>query len=165
MACQATLVTPPAFTVGIEEEYLIVDKRTRALAEPPAEMFDALAARLGNLVAHEFMRSQVEINTPPCNNVAEARAHLTELRAIVIDIAAGYDLAPIAASTHPFSHWSEQGHTDAERYNVIAEDLQAVVRRLLISGMHVHVAVGDDDLRIDLMNQVSYFLPHLLALS
>jgi carboxylate-amine ligase len=165
MAENNAIFTPPAFSIGIEEEYLIVDKTTRALAAPPAEMFDALSARLGNLVAHEFMRSQVEINTPPCKNISEAEKHLGELREVVIDIAGRYDLAPIAASTHPFSHWSEQDHTDAERYNVIAEDLQAVVRRLLISGMHVHVAVGADDLRIDLMNQVSYFLPHLLALS
>jgi len=83
----------------------------------------------------------------------------------VIDIAGAHGLAPIAASTHPFSHWSDQDHTDAERYNIIAEDLQAVVRRLLICGMHVHVSVGADDLRIDLMNQAAYFLPHFLALS
>ena len=157
--------TPPPFTIGIEEEYLIVDKRTRALTAAPAEMFETLSRALGDQVAHEFMRSQVEINTPPCKSVAEAKGHIAELRATVIGVAGEYGLAPIACSTHPFSRWSEQAHTDAERYNVIAEDLQAVVRRLLISGMHVHVAVGDDDLRIDLMNQVSYFLPHLLALS
>ena len=155
----------PQFHIGIEEEYLIVDRETRGLAEPPQAMFDTCAERLGDQVAHEFMRSQIEINTPPCVTVAEARGHLADLRRTVIDIAGAHGLAPIAASTHPFSHWSEQVHTDAERYNVIAEDLQAVVRRLLISGMHVHVSVGDDDLRIDLMNQVTYFLPHLLALS
>jgi len=155
----------PQFHIGIEEEYLIVDRETRGLAEPPQAMFDACADRLGDQVAHEFMRSQIEINTPPCENVAEARGHLADLRRTVIDIAGEHGLAPIAASTHPFSHWSEQDHTDAERYNVIAEDLQAVVRRLLICGMHVHVSVGADDLRIDLMNQAAYFLPHFLALS
>ncbi len=157
--------TPPRFHIGIEEEYLIVDKETRGLANPPQQMFDACTETLGELVAHEFMRSQIEVNTPPSANISEARDHLINLRRSVIDIAAKHDLAPIAASTHPFSQWSEQDHTDAERYNVIAEDLQAVVRRLLICGMHVHVSVGEDDLRIDLMNQVAYFLPHLLALS
>lgn len=159
------IFTPPHFHIGIEEEYLIVDRETRALADPPTEMFEDCAKLLGGQVAHEFMRAQIEINTPPCKSVAEARRHLADLRRAVIDIAERHGLAPIAASTHPFSHWAEQDHTDAERYNVIAEDLQAVVRRLLISGMHVHVSVGDDDLRIDLMNQVTYFLPHLLALS
>jgi len=157
--------TPPQFHIGIEEEYLIVDKGTRGLANPPQQMFDACTETLGELVAHEFMRSQIEVNTPPSANISEARDHLINLRRSVIDIAAKHGLAPIAASTHPFSQWSEQDHTDAERYNVIAEDLQAVVRRLLICGMHVHVSIGEDDLRIDLMNQVAYFLPHLLALS
>lgn len=159
------IFTPPHFHIGIEEEYLIVERETRSLAAPPAEMFETCTKTLGPQVAHEFMRSQIEVNTPPSKTVAEAKGHLGELRRSVIDIAAEYGLAPIAASTHPFAHWSEQDHTDAERYNIIAEDLQGVVRRLLISGMHVHVSVGDDDLRIDLMNQVTYFLPHLLALS
>ena len=159
------IFTPPHFHVGIEEEYLIVDRESRGLADPPQEMFDACTETLGEKVAHEFMRSQLEVNTPPSKNIAEARGHLADLRRTVIDIADQHGLAPIAASTHPFSQWTEQDHTDAERYNVIAEDLQAVVRRLLISGMHVHVSVGDDDLRIDLMNQAAYFLPHLLALS
>jgi carboxylate-amine ligase len=74
-------------------------------------------------------------------------------------------LAPIAASTHPFSQWRSQRHTDRARYHILARDMQAVARRLLICGMHVHVGIDDDELRIDLMNQVSYFLPHLLALS
>lgn len=81
------------------------------------------------------------------------------------DIADSHGLAPIAASSHPFADWDRQKHTDKERYNLLARDMQRVVRRLLISGMHVHVGIEDPDMRIDLMNQVSYFLPHLLALS
>ncbi len=157
--------TPP-FTIGIEEEYLLVDTQTRGLAtDPPAALFDACTAELGDKVAHEFLRAQIEINTPPCASVGEVRPHLTVLRRCIADNAEKYGLAPMAASTHPFSQWAEQDHTDAERYNVIAEDLQAVVRRLVICGMHVHVGIGDDDLRMDLMNQIVYFLPHLLALS
>ncbi|MDD9876599.1 MAG: carboxylate-amine ligase [Magnetovibrio sp.] len=157
---------PPPFTVGIEEEYLLVDVESRGLAkDPPAELFEACTAAMGDMVAHEFLRSQIEINTPPSASITEVRPHLAEFRKCVAEVAGRFDLAPIAASTHPFSRWSEQDHTDAERYNIIAEDLQAVVRRLVICGMHVHVGIGDDDLRIDLMNQVVYFLPHLLALS
>jgi len=156
----------PSFSIGIEEEYLLVDLKTRGLAsDPPQELFDTCADKLGDLVAHEFMRSQIEINTRVAQSVPEATEMLAELRSTVIDIAAKFDLAPIAASTHPFSSWMEQDFTDQDRYVTIAQDLQEVVRRLLICGMHVHVGIDDDELRIDLMNQVSYFLPHLLALS
>jgi carboxylate-amine ligase len=87
------------------------------------------------------------------------------LRATVARVADRYGLAPIAASTHPFAHWQQQKHTEKERYNILARDMAAVARRLLICGMHVHVGIEDEDLRIDMMNQVAYFLPHLLALS
>jgi len=87
------------------------------------------------------------------------------MRRTVAEVAAEHGLAPIAASTHPFATWDTQKHTDKERYHVLARDMQAVVRRLLICGMHVHVGLDDDELRIDLLGQISYFLPHLLALS
>ncbi len=156
----------PSLTVGIEEEYLLVDAETRELAaDPPKEMFDKCVAKLGNQVAHEFLKSQIEVNTAVARSIPEATGMLAELRETVVDIAAAFDMKVIAASTHPFSHWSEQGFTDMERYTTIANDLQAVVRRLLICGMHVHVGIEDDELRLDLMNQVRYFLPHLLALT
>ncbi len=94
----------PSFSIGIEEEYLLVDLETRGLAaDPPQELFDACVDKLGDLVAHEFMRSQIEINTRVAKSVPEANEMLAELRSTVIDIAAKFDLAPIAASTHPFS--------------------------------------------------------------
>lgn len=156
----------PSLTVGIEEEYLLIDAATGELAaDPPKEMFEKCIAKLGDQVAHEFLKSQIEVNTAVAQSVPEAAHMLAELRATVVEIAAEFDLKPIAASTHPFSHWSEQGFTEMERYTTIANDLQAVVRRLLICGMHVHVGVEDDELRIDLMNQMRYFLPHLLALT
>jgi carboxylate-amine ligase len=116
-------------------------------------------------VTPEFMRSQIEVGTKVCRTVAEARAQLAQMRATIADLAGAYGIAPIAASTHPFAKWDAQQRTDKERYHVIAADLQMIARRMLISGMHVHVAIEDQDLRIDIMNQMSYFLPHLLALS
>ncbi len=156
----------PPFTIGIEEEYLLVDRETRDVAsDPPEALFEACQARIKGLVAHEFLKAQIEVNTEVCDNVAQARENLASLRRIVAEVAGEYGLAPIAAGTHPFSHWQEQIHTDRERYNVIALDLQTVVRRLMTCGMHVHVGIDNDELRIDLLNQVSYFLPHLLAFS
>lgn len=156
----------PSFSIGIEEEYLLVDKETRGLAsDPPQEFFDTCVDQLGDLVAHEFMKSQIEVNTRVAKSVPEATEMLSDLRTTIIGIADKFDMAPIAASTHPFSNWMDQDFTDQDRYITIAEDLQEVVRRLLICGMHVHVGIDDDELRIDLMNQVRYFLPHMLALS
>jgi carboxylate-amine ligase len=156
----------PQFTVGIEEEYLLVDRDSRDLAtEPPEAMMTDCEALLRGQVCAEFLRSQIEVGTRVCETVAEARADLSYLRGTVAEIAEKYGYAPIAASTHPFADWDKQRHTDKDRYNMLADDLQGVARRLLIGGMHVHVGIEDDELRIDLMNQVSYFLPHLLALS
>jgi len=156
----------PTFTVGIEEEYLLVDPKTRALvSDPPEAMHKAFEARFKNLVKPEFLKSQIEVATRPCETLSEAGENLAELRRSVSELAGEYGLAPIAASTHPFSKWQEQKHTDKRRYNIMAEDMQTVVHRLLVCGMHVHVGVEDDEMRIDLLNQVAYFLPHLLALS
>jgi carboxylate-amine ligase len=156
----------PSFTIGIEEEYLLVDRQTRDLADdPPEQLLAECEERLGDLIKPEFLKSQIEVATGVCKTIAEARADLTRLRKTVAQVAGKHGLAPIAASTHPFSKWQAQHHTDKERYHVLAQDMQAVARRLLICGMHVHVGLDDDELRIDLMNQASYFLPHILALS
>lgn len=157
----------PAFTVGIEEEYLLVDRETRDLAaDPPDDMIDDCSREIDcGTVSPEFLRSQIEVGTRVCATVAEAHAALAQLRGRVADVAAGYGLAPIAASTHPFAQWDSLKHTDKERYSTLAHDLQGVGRRLVICGMHVHVGIEDPELRIDLLNQVAYFLPHFLALS
>ena len=98
----------PSFSVGIEEEYLLVDKETRALAsDPPKEFFETCVKRLGAQVAHEFLKSQIEVNTAVARSVPEAAQMIAELRSVIVEIAETYDMAPIAASTHPFSHWSE----------------------------------------------------------
>ena len=157
--------TPP-FTIGIEEEYLLVDRKTRDVAaDPPEEMLEQCQSRAPGQITPEFLRAQIEIGTKVCNSVSEARADLARLRGCIATTADEYGLAPIAASTHPFATWHTQKRTEGDRYHALDRDMQASARRLLICGMHVHVGLGSDDLRIDMMNQFSYFLPHLLALS
>ncbi|WP_193717962.1 carboxylate-amine ligase [Sneathiella sp. P13V-1] len=157
----------PGFTLGVEEEYLLVDPKTRDLAiDPPEDILIECQQLLpDHQVTPEFLRSQIEIGTKVCSNITEVRESLIELRSTVSTVANNHGLALMAASTHPFADWHLLKHTAKERYDVIAQDLQAVVRRLMICGMHVHCGIEDPEVRIDLMNQVSYFLPHLLALS
>jgi len=157
---------PTKFTMGVEEEYLLVDRETRALVvDPPESLMKVCEEKLGEQVSSELLRSQIEIGTKVCNNVKEAREDLRRLRKIIVDVANDHGLAPIASSTHPFSRWADQKQTEKDRYESLTLEMQAAARRLLICGMHVHVGIEDDELRIDLMNQLSYFLPHLLALS
>jgi carboxylate-amine ligase len=159
-------IEAPEFTVGIEEEYLLVDKETRSLLVDPPQTLMAEAEELcGTQVSSELLQSQIEIGTKVCHSIQEAHEDLAHLRRSVIDVADRHGLAPIAASTHPFSRWTEQKHTRKDRYDELTAEMQGAARRLVICGMHVHVGIGDDELRIDLMNQLSYFLPHLLALS
>jgi glutamate---cysteine ligase / carboxylate-amine ligase len=159
-------VSTPDFTIGIEEEYLLVDRASRDLAsDPPPGMLSECQALVQGQVSPEFLRAQIEVGTTVCQTLGEARGQLAHLRRSVADVAARYDLAPIAASSHPFADWSRQKTTDRERYRMLARDIQAPARRLVICGMHVHVGLADPDMRIDLMGQMTYFLPHLLALS
>ena len=155
----------PSFTIGIEEEYLLVDARTRDLIhEAPPEMLAQCEALLEGQVTPEFLQCQIEVGTRVCGTVGEARSDLERLRGTVASVARSHGLRLVAASTHPFAIWGELRRTEKERYQTIEHDLQEVVRRLVICGMHVHVGIDDDELRIDLMNQVSYVLPHLLVL-
>ncbi len=159
-------VNAPAFTIGIEEEYLLVDRETRGLVvDPPQTLMEEAQELCGEQVTAELLRSQIEVGTKVCSSVQEAREDLARLRRSIIQVADRHGLAPIAASTHPFSRWTEQKHTPKERYDELTHEMQGAARRLVICGMHVHIGIGDDELRIDLMNQLSYFLPHLLALS
>lgn len=156
----------PEFTLGIEEEYFLVDRATRDVVDdPPPAMLADCEAVLAGQVSPEFLRSQIEIGTRVCSSLAEARTELRRLRGTVIEVAARHGMAPVAAATHPFARWDAQKTTERRRYADLRDDLQGVVRRLAICGLHVHIGVPDDELRIDLLNQASYFLPHLLALS
>lgn len=160
------MIERPEFTIGIEEEYLVVDRETRDLFKsPPKEMWDSLSEVLGSQVTHEFLQAQIEVGTKVCTKVSEARADLAGLRRDLSRVVSEYGAAIIASSTHPFANWEQQETTQEPRYMRLQADYQQVARQLVICGMHVHVGIGDDHLRIDLMNQVKYFLPHLLALS
>ena len=137
----------PSFTFGIEEEYFLVDVRTRALvSEPPKRMLDACKAEFEGQFSSEYQRSQIEVATAICMTASDARADLGRLRKGVAAIASRQGLAPIGASTHPFTPWRTQRHTDKQRYNAIADDLKGLGRRMVIGGMHVHVGIDDEEL-------------------
>ncbi|MBD3648567.1 MAG: carboxylate-amine ligase [Pseudomonadales bacterium] len=156
----------PSLTIGVEEEYLLVDRDTRDLVnDPPPSLMSECARLCGDQVSPELMRSQIEIGTEVSKDVRGAEDEIKRLRNIVAEVSHRYGYAPIAVSTHPFAKWLEQKQTEKDRYNALTREMQAAARRLLICGMHVHVGIEDHELRIDLMNQLSYFLPHLLALS
>ena len=157
----------PSFTIGIEEEYLLVDRQSRdVVSDPPREIFDECAKHANqDVVEPELLRSQIEVETRVCDTVAEARKELAQLRKLASDVCGRYNIAPIAASTHPFAEWHVQRFTDKQRYHTLFRDMQSLARRLMICGMHVHVGIEDDELRVEFLNQFSQFLPLLLALS
>jgi glutamate---cysteine ligase / carboxylate-amine ligase len=161
--------TQEKFSVGIEEEYLLIDPETRDLVADPSDdvLKDCEAAIDPDIggVRPEFLRAQVEVGTAVCYSIDEARTQLSTLRRTVAEVAESHGMKIIAASTHPFANWSSQRHTDKDRYNVLAQDMQALANRLMICGMHVHVGVENPEHRIDLLNQIPYFLPHILALT
>ncbi len=160
------MTNEPSWTMGVEEEYLLVERDSGALVtkQPPGLMEKVVDLRHG-LVARELFSSQIEVATGVCDDMKYLRADVGLLRLAVAEAAAEFGLAPIASSSHPFARWQRLEHTEGERYQALAEDLAGVSRHLIISGLHVHVGIEDPELRIDLMNQVTYFLPHLLALS
>ena len=153
------------FTLGIEEEYLLVDRDGLHLAEAPEALMDACQADFQGQVSPEFLQCQIEVGTRPHPTIKSAREDLKRLRSCVAKRAAEYNLAPIAVSCHPFANWKDQVHTRKERYDALQHALGGVARRMLICGMHVHVGVDEPAMRADLMPQLAYFLPHLLALS
>ncbi len=159
-------IVPPSLTLGVEEEYLLVDPETRNLVtSPPTGFMKSCKELLGDEVGHELLQAQVEVGTPICENIGEVRRQLTRLRLGVAEAARAHGMAMMASSTHPFARSKDQARVQNERYNGLISDLRALADRMLICGMHVHAAVEDEELRIDLMNQATYFLPHLLALS
>ena len=153
------------FTLGIEEEFQIVDPKSRELRSHVSEFLEEGKMILGEQIKPEMIQSMIEVGTGICKNIQEARADITRLRSIISGLAGKTGLAIVAASTHPFSHWQDQKIYDDERYSLLVQELQTVARSLLIFGLHVHVGVSDLDRRIHIMNAARYFLPHVLALT
>ena len=153
------------FTLGIEEEFQIVDPKTRELRSHVSEFLEEGKMILGEQIKPEMIQSMIEVGTGICKNIQEARADITRLRSIISGLAGKTGLAIVAASTHPFSHWQDQKIYDDERYSLLVQELQTVARSLLIFGLHVHVGVADLERRIHIMNAARYFLPHVLALT
>jgi len=153
------------FTLGIEEEFQIVDPATRELKSHVSEILEEGKLLLGEKIKPEMIQSMIEVGTGVCANIQEAREDITKLRCIISWLAKKKGMAIVAASTHPFSKWSEQEIYDGDRYKLLVDELQMVARSLLIFGLHVHVAVADLERRIHIMNAARYFLPHVLALS
>lgn len=153
------------FTLGIEEEFQIVDPHTRELRSHVSEILEDGVQKLGEKVKPEMIQSMIEVGTGVCKNIQEAREDITNLRRIISSLAAERGLAIVAASTHPFSKWSEQEIYDGDRYKLLVDELQMVARSLLIFGVHVHVGVPNVERRIQIMNAARYFLPHVLALT
>jgi len=154
------------YTIGIEEEYFVFDANTRRAARRFDTKFLGLArSELGDRVMTEMLQSQIEVATPPCASMSEARAHLTHYRSTLGNAAAERGLGLAAMGTFPLAFWPEQLVTNKARYDAIIDDLQMIGYRNQLCGMHVHVQVPDLDSRIDLIMRLTPYLPLLLALS
>jgi carboxylate-amine ligase len=153
------------FTLGIEEEFQIVDPVTRELRSHVSEILDEGRMLLGEQIKPEMIQSQIEVGTGICKNIQEARADITNLRSVISTLAHKNGLRIVAASTHPISRWQDQKIFDDDRYELLVQELQTVARSLLIFGVHVHVGVADRERQIHIMNASRYFLPHVLALT
>ena len=153
------------FTIGVEEEFQIIDPATCELRSHVSELVAAASPSIGEQVKHELHQSIVEMGTKICENVSELRIEMHRTRGELVAAAERVGLQVAAAGTHPFSSWIDQVISPGERYKNIVEELQQLARSLLIFGMHVHVAMPDKQTMIDLLNNVGYFVPHLLALS
>jgi carboxylate-amine ligase len=154
------------FTIGVEEEFQIIDPDTLELRSHVVQLISSAAARgVGDLVKQEMHQSIVETGTKICENVSELRLEMHRTRSELVMAAESTGLQVAAAGTHPFSSWIDQVISPGERYQHIVEEMGQLARSLLIFGMHIHIAMPDKQTTIDMMNMVRYFLPHLLALS
>jgi carboxylate-amine ligase len=153
------------FTIGVEEEFQIIDPVTWGLRSHVTQLLASGSPSLGDQIKRELHQSIVEVGTKICTDVGDMRAEMIRLRTQLTDSAERIGLCIAAAGTHPFATWVDQVISPGERYETIVEELQLLARSLLIFGLHVHVGMPDKQTTIDLMNAARYFLPHLLALS
>ena len=155
----------PAFTLGVEEEFQILDPETRELRSHVQEILDEGKLVLKERVKPEMHQSVIEIGTGICKNIAEVRQDVGEMRTEIIRLARKQGMRVAAAGTHPFSNWADQKIFPDPRYDKVVEEMQLLARANLIFGLHVHVGIADRSLAFQIMNEARYFLPHLLALS
>jgi len=152
-------------TLGIEEEYQIIDPKTRELTSFISEFLEKGAMIFKDQVKPELLQSQIEIGSNVCNNIMELEDDIKSIRSRLGSFVRESNKVIAAAGTHPFSHWRDQVVTDKDRYYGLFDSMQYVAKRLLIFGMHIHVGISNRNLQIDVMNQMRYFMPHILALS
>ncbi len=153
------------FTLGIEEEFQIVNPATRELHSHIQQILEDGKMILKENVKPEMHQSVVEVGTDVCKNISEARREVIKLRTELAKLAERAGMRIAAAGTHPFSRWEDQKITDGIRYKIIVEDMQQIARANLIFGLHVHVGMPDRETAIQIMNTARYFIPHIFALS
>jgi len=153
------------FTLGIEEEFAIIDPETRELRSHIQEILEGGKILLKEQIKPEMHQSVVELGTEICQSIVDAREHVIALRSRLAELAGRSGLKIASVGTHPFSHWRNQLITEGERYQEIVKDMQQLARANLIFGLHVHVGIPDRQSAIHVMNQARYFLPHIYALS
>ena len=153
------------FTLGVEEEFQIIDPKTRELKSLISEMIESQTHLDEITLQPELHQSVVEVATGICPDIAAVRRDVIKNRRAAAQIAERVGVKIAAASTHPFSRWEDQTISDKERYQSSVQEMQDAARGNLIFGLHVHVGISDKDLAIDVYNQARYFLPHILALS
>ncbi len=154
-----------SYTLGIEEEFAIVDPETRELRSHIQEILEGGKITLKEQIKPEMHQSVVELGTEICQSIVDARMHVIDLRSKLAKLAETSGLKIASVGTHPFSHWRDQLITEGERYKEIVKDMQLLARANLIFGLHVHVGIPDRESAIHVMNQARYFLPHIYALS
>src|SRR5205809_2889929 len=153
------------YTLGIEEEFAIIDPETRELRSHIHEILEGGKVTLKEQIKPEMHQSVVELGTEICQSIVDARHHVIDLRSKLGDLAGARGLKIASAGTHPFSHWHDQLITEGERYETIVKDMGLLARANLIFGLHVHVGIPERETAIQVMNQARYFLPHIYALS
>lgn len=153
------------FTLGVEEEYQVIDPESRELKSHDQQIVELANQVIEDLAKAEMHQAVVEVGTPVCADIQEVRSQISKIRGVIIQTAQDLNLRIGAAGTHPISKWQTQLITDHPRYATIVEELQDAARSNLIFGMHVHVGIPDREMAVHIANSVRYFLPHIFALS
>jgi carboxylate-amine ligase len=154
------------YTIGIEEEYFLVDADTKSVTRRmPVEFLEAAKKATGGQVMGEFLQSQVEVVSAPQRDIKTAHRELRQLRQTLARVASGYGLAILAAGTHPTADWGKSRQSEGERYDAVMDDLQMIGQRNMLCGLHVHVEIPDPDERVDVMTRMLPYLPLFIALA